>query len=106
MKNRKKRTRKVAERREEIHLSNYVNLSGKANRLKADPLATISGALKVSQADIRDVTDLKKGMTNHSLLFTCRNKKYIMRVPGEGTDQMIDRRAEAAVYQAIEGKHI
>lgn len=29
-----------------------------------------------------------------------------MRIPGEGTDQLINRRQEAAVYQVIEGKHI
>ena len=29
-----------------------------------------------------------------------------MRIPGEGTDQLINRRQEAAVYQAIDGKYI
>lgn len=29
-----------------------------------------------------------------------------MRIPGEGTDQLINRRQEAAVYQAIDGKRI
>lgn len=29
-----------------------------------------------------------------------------MRIPGEGTDKLINRRQEAAVYQVIEGKHI
>ena len=29
-----------------------------------------------------------------------------MRIPGEGTDQLINRRQEAEVYQAIDGKHI
>lgn len=29
-----------------------------------------------------------------------------MRIPGEGTDQLINRRQEAAVYQTIDGKHI
>lgn len=29
-----------------------------------------------------------------------------MRIPGEGTDQLINRREEAAVYQTIDGKHI
>ena len=40
-------------------------------------------------------------MTNRSFLFTCRGKQYIMRIPGEGTDRLIDRRQEAAVYGAI-----
>ena len=29
-----------------------------------------------------------------------------MRIPGEGTDQLINRSEEAQVYQAIEGKQI
>lgn len=45
-------------------------------------------------------------MTNHSFLVTCVNEKYIVRIPGEGTDRLIDRKGEAAVYQAIEGKGI
>ena len=27
-----------------------------------------------------------------------------MRIPGEGTEQLIDRREEAAVYRPIDGK--
>ena len=55
---------------------------------------------------VTDINVLKKGMTNRSFLFTCKGKKYIMRIPGEGTDQLINRRQEAAVYQTIDGKHI
>lgn len=29
-----------------------------------------------------------------------------MRIPGEGTDQLINRRQEAAVYQTIAGRKI
>lgn len=29
-----------------------------------------------------------------------------MRIPGEGTDQLINRRQEVAIYQTIDGKHI
>lgn len=45
-------------------------------------------------------------MTNRSFLFSCHNKKYIMRIPGEGTDQLINRREEAEVYHVIDGMHI
>ena len=63
-------------------------------------------ALKAKAEEITDITVLKKGMTNRSFLFTCKEKKYIMRIPGEGTDQLINRRQEASVYQTIDGKHI
>ena len=45
-------------------------------------------------------------MTNRSFLFKCGNKKYIMRIPGEGTDQLINRKEEADVYNVIKDKNI
>lgn len=81
-------------------------LDEESNHLKSDAISIIAKALKVSPAEIVDITVLKKGMTNRSFLFTCRDKKYIMRIPGEGTDQLINRREEAQVYQTINGKHI
>ena len=72
-----------------------------SDHLKSDAIELIGEALGVSHSDIVDITVLKKGMTNRSFLFSCKNQKYIMRIPGEGTDQLINRREEAMVYQAI-----
>ena len=77
-----------------------------SNHLKSDAIAIITKALDVKASEITDITVLKKGMTNRSFLFTCKQKKYIMRIPGEGTDQLINRREEAQVYIAIDGKNI
>ena len=77
-----------------------------SNQLKTDAIQVICEALDAKPEAVTDITVLKKGMTNRSFLFTCKGKKYIMRIPGEGTDQLINRRQEAAVYQAIDGKHI
>ena len=63
-------------------------------------------ALGVSREEVSGLSELKKGMTNHSFLFQCKGKKYIMRIPGEGTDKLINRREEAAVYQIIRGRDI
>lgn len=71
--------------------------------LKSDAIAVITEALKAAATDIKDIQVLKKGMTNRSFLFECKGKRYIMRIPGEGTDRMIDRAKEAAVYKAIDG---
>lgn len=46
---------------------------------------------------------LKKGMTNRSFLFTSGDSRYIIRIPGEGTDKLINRKQEADVYKAISG---
>ena len=77
-----------------------------SNHLKSDAIAIITNALDVKATDIIDITVLKKGMTNRSFLFSCKDKKYIMRIPGEGTDQLINRREEAQVYQTIKDKNI
>lgn len=77
-----------------------------SNQLKTDAIRLICKALCAKPEDVTDITVLKKGMTNRSFLFTCKGKKYIMRIPGEGTDQLINRRQEAAVYHAIADKSI
>lgn len=74
--------------------------------LESDVIMAISNALGVDKRDISNITILKKGMTNSSFLFECQGRKYIMRVPGQGTDRLINRKEEAEVYQAIADKQI
>lgn len=38
-------------------------------------------------------------MTNRSFMFKCRGKRFIMRIPGEGTEMLINRKQEYEVYQ-------
>ena len=77
-----------------------------SNHLQSDILQIAADALNGNQEDICNITVLKKGMTNRSFLFDYQGIKHIMRIPGEGTDQLINRRNEAAVYQTIQDKHI
>lgn len=72
----------------------------------SDAIAVIAGALKAEAWEITDIKMLKKGMTNRSFLFSCRNRKYIMRIPGEGTGELINREDEAEVYRKISGRGI
>jgi len=76
-------------------------LDRNSSQLQSDAIDTIAEALQVSCEDVSDITVLKKGMTNRSFLFKCNSGKYIMRIPGEGTDQLINRKEEADVYQKI-----
>ena len=41
-------------------------------------------------------------MTNRSHLFLVRGKKYILRIPGEGTDLLIDRKNEVDVGDCLD----
>lgn len=46
---------------------------------------------------------MKAGMTNSSFLFEFAGKKYVIRINGAGTEELIDRQNEAAVYKTIAG---
>ena len=72
-------------------------------QLKSDAIKTITEVLHCHTHEITNIQVLKKGMTNRSFLFMVGNNKYIMRIPGEGTDQLINRAQEAAVYNTIAG---
>lgn len=81
------------------------DLDEQSNQLNSLAIHTIETVFNARSNDITDITILKKGMTNRSFLFRCKGAKYIMRIPGEGTDQLINRREEADVYRAISGFH-
>lgn len=81
-------------------------LDENSDQLKSDAITEIEKALAVSKEEITGIEVLKKGMTNRSFLFNCRGERYIMRIPGEGTSLLINRRQEAAVYQTLAGKDI
>lgn len=78
-------------------------LDGESDNLKSDALDVISMVLDCKADDIIEINVLKKGMTNRSFLFSVKNQKYIMRIPGEGTDQLINRKEEALVFHSISG---
>ena len=79
------------------------DLDADSNHLRSDAINCIAEALDVRPEAITGISVLKKGMTNRSFLFTAGGEKYIMRIPGEGTDQLINREQEAAVFRAISG---
>ncbi len=80
------------------------DLDSDSSHLQSEVISRIAQVFDCGTEEITEITVLKKGMTNRSFLFSCKGGKYIMRVPGEGTDKLINRRQEAAVYAAISGK--
>lgn len=81
-------------------------LDENSEQLKTAAIHVICQALDAQPGEIVDISVLKKGMTNRSFLFRCRGLQYIMRIPGEGTDELINRVQEAQVYQVIANAHI
>lgn len=85
-------------------LSRHVPIVGDAaERIAAFSIPQLANALNATLDDITDFEAMAKGMTNHSYLFTCKGQRYILRIPGEGTENLIDRRQEARAYRAIAG---
>lgn len=82
------------------------NLDDRSSHLNTEIIDLIADQLSVETSQIININLLKKGMTNRSFIFEVQNKRYIMRIPGEGTDEMIDREQEAAVYQTLMGEKI
>ncbi|MBF0993530.1 MAG: phosphotransferase [Granulicatella sp.] len=100
---------KVADSKQFIEINTYEQLreiDGNSANLQTDAISIIQECFNVEVDEIKNITVLKKGMTNRSFLFECQNQKYIMRIPGEGTDHLINRKEEADVYQALENRQI
>lgn len=82
------------------------DLDGNSDHLQHEAMLAIMETFGVRPDEITGISVLKKGMTNRSFRFFCHGKEYIMRIPGEGTEKLINRREEALVYQTLNGLNI
>ncbi len=58
-------------------------------------LDNICSTIKCARTDIEGIEPVKAGLTNLSVLFSAKGDQYIYRHPGTGTDEIINRDAEA-----------
>ena len=77
-----------------------------SSSLESEYINIICKSLQAEKSEIYNIESLKAGMTNRSFLFNCAGHKYIFRIPGEGTDKLINRREEYDVYQQIKDRGI
>jgi CTP:phosphocholine cytidylyltransferase-like protein/thiamine kinase-like enzyme len=87
-----------------IDINTYEDLrliDERSTHLNSSIIKLISDVLGVKYDEVENIVPLKKGMTNRSFSFVARGRKYIMRIPGEGTGQLINRKNEANVYRVI-----
>lgn len=63
----------------------------------------ISKVFNVPENNITNFRPVHFGMTNKSFLFKVEEQNYIFRIPGEGTEILINRKQEYDVYKAISG---
>ena len=61
----------------------------------------ISSILWCLPEDIRIYDDAAGGMTNSSILIDVNSKKYIVRLPGKGSNELINRKQEYRVYNFL-----
>ena len=76
------------------------------NRSDNKAMELIAEVFQVPESEIHDIRCLKAGMTNKSFLFQVKGRHYICRIPGPGTELLINRQQEASVYEAIRSLEI
>lgn len=81
-------------------------LEESSSELDTEIIDLITQELNVNARDIYDIFVLESGKTNRSFRFTAKGKQYIMRIPGEGTDELVNRENEYLVYQLLKGRKI
>ena len=73
------------------------------NRSDNAAMELVAKVFQVPESEITDIRCLKAGMTNKSFLFCVKGKHYICRIPGPGTELLINRKQEKAVYDGVNG---
>lgn len=81
-------------------------LSDDSTPVDSEIMNIISKELAVKREDITDIFILEEGKTNSNFRFTAKNKDYIMRIPGKGTNELVNRDNEFMVYQLLKGRKI
>jgi thiamine kinase-like enzyme len=75
-------------------------------QLPETALRFLQQSLGVSPQEITGVQPTSAGMTNRSFRLCLAEQEYLLRVPGEGTDQLLNRRQEAETYRTLNGDPI
>lgn len=102
-------TARIEEANKVFEINTYEQLrkiDAESKQLQSPIIALIASVLNVGVNEIINIEIMKKGMTNRSFIFECRDKRYIMRVPGEGTEVLVNRKHEYDVYNAIKNMDI
>lgn len=80
-----------------------LELDGEVVDIMSQRRRFVAEALDIATDEVSEMTPLHKGMSNTLMRFSAGGEPYILRIPGEGSDKLADRRQEAAVYGALRG---
>ena len=81
-------------------------LDSESKDLRSRRIDLISRVFNVHPEKITDISRLFKGMTNRLMRFSVSGKPYLLRVPGEGSNDLTNRAQEADVYNKLAGKNL
>ena len=79
-------------------------LDNESHDLQSRRISLISKVFGVETEEVTDISALLISMTNRLMHFSVQGKRYLLREPGEGSNELTDRRQEADVYYALKGK--
>ena len=79
-------------------------LDSESRNLRSKRIRLISEVFNTEPDAITDISGLFKGMTNHLMRFSVEDKPYLLRVPGEGSGELTNRRQEVDVYSVLSEK--
>jgi thiamine kinase-like enzyme len=69
-------------------------------------MQSIAKLFRVAEGKIQDIFPIKDGLTNKSFHFRVDENRFVFRVPGIGTEKLINRANEKYVYEAIKSLNI
>ncbi len=95
--------------RDAMKITSYedmLELENPMSLLTFEPTSEIARLLNVPADSIEDIALLKKGTTNYSYHFSCGGIRYILRLPRDGSGELINHRHEAGVYRALSGQNL
>ena len=72
----------------------------------SEAMRLVSRVFDVPEFEISRIRRLKAGMTNNSWLFSVKGNSYICRIPGQGTEKLINRKEEKASFEAVKDLNI
>ena len=71
------------------------------NQSDNEAMQLIAKTFDVQESEIHELRCLKSGMTNKSFVFRVGEEHFICRIPGPGTELLINRAQEKAVYDTV-----
>lgn len=76
-----------------------MNSKGSFTEVDSGIFDNVCRTLDCAPEDITEAVFIEAGLTNHSILITVKGEKYIYRDPGKGTEEIVNRKAEAFALQ-------